>query len=40
MTTLINTLKSINNTLEMLGTIAGKSMRQQTFHKLNTKHIG
>ena len=42
MTTILNTIKSINNTLEMLGTIAGKSMRQQTFstYKLNTTATG
>ena len=31
MTKLINTLKAIHLTLETLGAIAGKSMRQQTF---------
>ena len=42
MTTILNTLKAINHTLETLGAIAGKSMRQQTSstYKLNTTATG
>ena len=42
MTTILNTLKAINHTLETLGAIAGQSMRQQTSstYKLNTTATG